>query len=111
VSNLELGEVAGTDEVTLAEGEARAGLSTAAFEANVALVVGDEGQFAQGLGEEDGTVFTIAVVEGVGSLNLTAQEIVDGLVEGPSTADSVESTIRSKITSLRWTGIETVTSD
>lgn len=109
MSNLELREVAGTGEVTMAEGEARAGLTTAAFEADVSLGVGDEGQFAQGLGEVDGTVFTIAVVDGVGSLDFTVQEIVDGLVEGPSTADSVVGTIWFSI--VRIAGIETVTSD
>jgi len=97
VSNLELGEETGTSEFTLAESEARTGFTTAAFEADISISVGDEGQFTQGLGEVDGTIFTITVVEGVGSVDNTVEESIDGLVEGPSTADNVECSIRSSI--------------
>lgn len=57
------------------------------------MTVIDEGQFAQGLGDEDGAVFTVAVVEGVGSGDDTVEESVDGLIEGPGTADDVFGTI------------------
>lgn len=109
MSNLELGEETGTSEVTFAEGEAATGLTTAAFEANISFSVGDEGQFTQGLVEEDGTVFTITVVDRVGSIDDTVEESVNGLVEGPSTADDVVSTIRSSISG--GADRETVTSD
>ena len=91
VSNLELGEVVGTELFLVAQGEAGAGLVLAAFIANITAVVVDEGQFAQGLNEEDGTIFTVAVVEGIGSHDFTVDEGVDGLIEGPGTADDVES--------------------
>ena len=93
MGSLELGEVAGTSKVSLAEGNAGAGLTLAAFEADVSVVVGDIGQFAQRLGEVDGAVFTVAVVEGVGSHDSTVVQGIDGLVQGPSTADSVVGTI------------------
>lgn len=97
MGSLELGEVAGTSKVSLAEGNAGARLTLAAFEADVSVVVGDIGQFAQGLGEVDGAVFTVAVVEGVGSHDSTVVQGIDGLVQGPSTADSVVGTIGSGV--------------
>lgn len=74
-----------------AESEAGLGLSVAAIETDVSVVVSDEGQVTQVLGDVDGTIFTVAVVEGIGSRDDTVEEIVDGLVEGPSTADGVVS--------------------
>lgn len=109
MSNLELGEETGTSEVTLTESKTRTGLTTAAFEADITVCVGNEGQFTQGFGEVDGTVFTIAVVKGVGSVNNTIEESIDGLVGGPSTADDVVSSIRCKI--IRITDVSSVTSD
>lgn len=92
MGSLELGEVAGTSKVSLAEGNAGAGLSLAAFEADVTVVVGDIGQFAQRLGEVDGAVFTVAVVERVGGHDGTVEQGIDGLVQSPGTADGVVST-------------------
>lgn len=109
VSNLEFREVAGTTEFIVAEGEARAGLIIAAFIADITAVVVDEGQFAQGLGEVDGAVFTVAVVEGVGSVDDTVVEGVDGLVEGPGTADGVSSSIGEEIEFI--THVSTIRSD
>ena len=93
----------------MAESDARTGFTTAAFEADITVSVGDEGQFTQGLGDIDGTIFTITVVDGVGSIDYSVEESVDGLVEGPSTADDVVSSIRSSI--LTVTEVFTVTSN
>lgn len=109
MSNLEFGEVTGAGEVTLAESEAGTGFTTAAFEADISFSVGNEGQFAQGLAEVDGTVFTIAVVEGVGSIDDSIVESIDGLVEGPSTADDVVSSIGSQVSGVA--DVSSVTSD
>lgn len=69
VSNLELGEVAGTLEFIVADSETRAGLILAAFIADITTLVVDEGQFAQWLRKVDGAIFTVTIVEGVGSLD------------------------------------------
>lgn len=110
VTNLKSGKVTGTLEVTVADIEAGT-FTLAAFEADITLIVVDEGQFAQRLGDVDGAVFTVAVVEGVGSFNDTVVEIVDGLVEGPGTADNIVSTVGGSITDNGATSIQTVTSD
>jgi hypothetical protein len=97
VSNFEFGKVTGTGKFILTEGNTRTGLITAAFEANISLGVGDEGQFTQRFFEENGAIFTVAVEEGVGSIDDTVVESIDWLIEGPSTADDVEGSIRSSI--------------
>ena len=74
-------------------------MTLAAFEADISVVVGDEGQFTQRLVEQDGAVFTVAVVQAVGSIDSSVPESIDGLVQGPSTADSVVSTIGSRVLS------------
>ena len=109
VSHLELGKVTGTSKVSLAEGNTRAGLSLATIEADISVAVGDEGQFTQGLGEVDGAVFTVAVVEGVGSRDNTVEESINGLVEGPSTADDVGSSVRDEI--IRVAQVVTIRTD
>lgn len=93
MSNLKVGEVAGTTVFLVAESETRAGLILAAFIADITAVVVDESQFAQRLNEVDGAIFTVAVVEGVGSIDKTVEERVDGLVEGPRTADGIGGSI------------------
>lgn len=107
-----MGEETGTSKVSLAEGNTRAGLSLATIKADISVAVGDEGQFTQGLGEVDCAVFTVAVVERVGSRDNTVEESIDGLVEGPSTADDIGGSIRICV----WIGrvateVLTVTSD
>lgn len=87
----------GTREFIVAESEARTGLILATFIADITVTVINEGQFTQGLGNVNGAVFTVAVVKGVGSGDFTVEESVDGLVEGPSTADNVFSTILTVI--------------
>ncbi len=84
-------------------------MTLAAFEADVSVVVGDEGQFTQRLVEQDGTVFTVAVVQAVSSIDSSVPESIDRLIQGPGTADSVVSTIRSRISGAACVG--TVGSD
>ncbi len=79
------------------DSETRLGLILAAIITDVSAHVVDEGQVAQLFGEVDGTIFTVAVVEGVGSADDTVVEGVDGLVEGPSTADDVGSSVGDDI--------------
>ena len=111
LGHFELGKVRGTGK-TVAEGNAVA-LTLAAFKADVSVVVGDEGQFTQRLVEQDGAVFTVAVVQAVGSEDSSVPESIDGLVQSPGTADSVVSTIGSGIfrTVLKIAGIGTVGTD
>lgn len=68
------------------------GLSVTTIEADVSAVVSDEGQITERFSEVNGAIFTVAVVEGVGSRDDTVEEGVDWLVEGPGAADSVVST-------------------
>jgi hypothetical protein len=93
----------------LADSEARTGLSVATIEADISVRVGDEGEVAQGLGDVDGAVFTVAVVEGVGGSDNTVQESIDGLVEGPSATDNVSGSVVEEIEDIA--SIKTITSD
>lgn len=95
LGHFKLGEVRGTGK-TVAESETIL-LSLAAFEADISVVVGDEGQFAQRLVQQNGAVFTVAVVQAVGSIDSTVPEGVDGLVQSPGAADSVVGTIGSGV--------------
>lgn len=96
VSHFE-GERAGTTELIGTDSETRLGLILAAIVADVSTDVVNEGQVTQGLSEVDGTVFTIAVVKGVGSRDDTVVEGVDGLVEGPSTADDISGSVGESV--------------
>jgi len=102
LGGLEFGKVRRTGK-TVAESEA-VGFTLAAFEADVSVVVGDEGQFTQRLVEQDGDVFTVAVVQAVGSIDSSVPESIDGLVQSPSTADNVVGTIGSVIISVAVVG-------
>ncbi len=102
LGGLEFGKVRGTGK-TVAEVEAIA-FTLAAFEADVSVVVGDEGQVTQRLVEQDGNIFTVAVVQAVGSVDSSVPESIDGLVQSPGTADSVVSTIGSSISSIAVVG-------
>ena len=80
---------------TTAEVQAGLGLSAALLEASVTAAV-DVGQRGEGLGDVDGAVFTVAVVEGVSGADGTIKEGVDGRVEGPSAVNVVVVTIRNR---------------
>lgn len=102
-------------EFIVAESETRAGLILAAFITDITTLVVDESQFTQWLSEVDGTIFTVAIVEGVGSEDHTVEEGIDGLIEGPGTTDDIGGSIGEFISNigvnLERTHVSTIRSD